>query len=356
MTAFNIQQTEILTALGKALPGIESGNSLIEGADTFVFDGKGTVRSYNDTISVSVTSVALMGLVGAVKAQDLFKVLKRVSESDIQFEIEDDKWKIKSGRGRSKLTRFADNLSQFLECVDTDRTEWVPLPSDFLDALRLCYISGNKAQKRGCYVENNILFSTDNQVLNRYVFAPEIPVGDLYLDDPAVHEIIKLGAFTSVNIGQGWIHFKTEDDVILSAKLKDRTDYPVEGIRSYYQNVDEAVPAIKTTLPAGIQFSADRVSIFSEEVEKATVAEITLSAEGIHLQSYRVSGGQEEDLPWTTPVDLPTPLSALVDPGFLIEAATKAPNLSVFEIGDSPILVFSSDKFTQIGSTRAKAA
>lgn len=351
-----IKQEELLAILTRALPGIEKGNSLIEGADTFVFDGTlGTVRTYNDNISISVTATALMGLSGALKATDFWKAVKKFTAPEIEIEIAEDAWRLKCGRAKSTLTRFQDSISEFLKCIDTDVTEWKPLPEDFADALRLCSISGNKAAKRGCFVEDGVLYSTDGKVLNRYVFDPEGPgVGDLYLDDPAVLELLKLGKFTEISIGSGWAHFRSETEIVFSAKLKDRTDYPLDGIRNYFATADGETPILSTVLPKTLVGAADRVGVFEQEKDGAAAIEFTLSSEGIFLSSKRVSGGTEEDVPWDSPVTLASPVSALVDPSFLIAAALKAPNISVVAVGKSPLLIFSSDKFTQIGSSRSR--
>lgn len=350
-----IKQADLLAAITKALPGIERGNSLIEGADTFVFDGEtGTVRTYNDSVSVSVTSVALMGLYGAVKATDFWKAVKKFTAPEIEIECGDDAWRLKCGRAKSTITRFQDSISEFLKCVDTDVTEWVKLPEDFLDAFRLCSIAGNKATKRGIYGQDGTIYSTDGKILNRYVFG-DAGIPDFYLDDPAIAELLKLGKFTDVNVGSGWMHFRGESDIVFSAKLKDRTDYPVEGIAQYFSLYDEGTPVLRAVLPAGLAGVADRVGVFEEERDGAASIEFTISAESILLSSKRVSGGTEEDISWEKPVELDKPVSALVDPGFLIEASTKAPNIAIIDEGESPLLIFSSDKFTQIGSTRSKA-
>lgn len=353
-----IKQSDLLTVLTKALPGIEKGNSLIEGADTFVFNGEtGSVRTFNDNISVCVTSTALMGLSGALKATDFWRAVKKFTASEIEIETSEDAWKLKCGRAKSTLTRFQDSISEFLKDIDSDVSEWAPLPADFLDALRLCFIAGNKVAKRGLYLEDGVLFSTDGKILNRYVFdrledGPSI--GDLYLDDPAIKELLKLGNLNEINIGTGWVHFRSESDIVFSAKLKDRTDYPLGGISQYFALADDEIPTLKAVLSSGLAKAADRVGVFETEREGVSAIEFTLSSEAILLSSKRVSGGTEEDVPWDTPVKLDTPISALVDPFFLIEASAKAPNISVVSVGESPILIFSSDKFTQIGSTRSR--
>ena len=49
----SIEKAKLLSAMSKALPGVEKGNSIIEGADTFVLSNN-AIHSYNDNISVSV--------------------------------------------------------------------------------------------------------------------------------------------------------------------------------------------------------------------------------------------------------------------------------------------------------------
>lgn len=347
-----IKQTALLSAFKKVLPATTKGKALIEGADTFVFDGKGTIRACNDTIAISFLSLALHGLEGAVNAEALFQTISRFTADEVEFKVLPEKWELKAGRSKPKITRFEDRLTPFLEAIDADVSTWKPLPPDFSEALRLCLISGNKVQRRGFYIVGNVLYSTDGQILNRYSFSEDID--DLYLDDPAVVEFLKLGKFTEINLGLGWVHFRGEHDLTFSAKLKDRTDYPIDGIAQYFDVCDNTEATFSAVLPEGLADAADRVRIFGTEDEGVDVIDLTITAESILLESQLVSGSNEEEVPWVTPIDIKAPIEARVDPAFLIHAQTKAPNLSVVQPGETPLLIFSSNKFTQIASTRAR--
>ena len=353
MSKITVNRPALLAALNKALPGIDKGTTMIEGADTFVFDD-GVVRTYNDNISISVTATDLQGLVGAVKASDFHKTISKLNGTEIEVEITPDNWKLKAGRSRPTITRFQDNITQFLEMIDADVSEWVPLPGEFGAALSLCFIPGNKVQKRGCFIEGGAMYSTDGVVLNRYVFEEQIP--NIYLDDPAVAELLKLGKFTEINVGTGWVHFRAENDVVFSAKLKDRTDYPLEGARSYFDTVDNSTPSYTAQIPKGTDFATDRVAVFGVEQEGSQAIEFSMSSVGITLSSKRISGGNEEDIPWDTEdVNVSGTFTALINPAFLIAAVHKASRLSVIELEFASILVFGSNAFRQIVSVRASA-
>ena len=70
-----IKRTDLLDHLRMVMPGVETGKSILEGADTFVFTHDG-IFSYNDSISVSIPIDT--GINGAVKSKEFFNLLSTI--------------------------------------------------------------------------------------------------------------------------------------------------------------------------------------------------------------------------------------------------------------------------------------
>ena len=51
-----VQKKALMESLKMAMPGIETGNSTLSGADAFIFHS-GRIYSYNDLISVAIASI-----------------------------------------------------------------------------------------------------------------------------------------------------------------------------------------------------------------------------------------------------------------------------------------------------------
>ena len=95
------------SVLTVAMPGIETGNSTLSGADAFIFHS-GRIYSYNDLISVAVP-IEQAGLVeesieGAVHADEFFKVISKFPSDEIEFEVAEKKWVLKNGKAKAELT------------------------------------------------------------------------------------------------------------------------------------------------------------------------------------------------------------------------------------------------------------
>ena len=90
-----MKRIELLDALRKVMPGIGEKNILLEGADSFMFDG-GWLKTYNDSISVSYPFNS--GIKCLVKAQELFKLLNLLETDEVKILIlSDGKFQLSSG-------------------------------------------------------------------------------------------------------------------------------------------------------------------------------------------------------------------------------------------------------------------
>ena len=129
-----MKRIELLDALRKVMPGIGEKNILLEGADSFMFDG-GWLKTYNDSISVSYPFNS--GIKCLVKAQELFKLLNLLETDEVKILIlSDGKFQLSSGNTTLEMIVLSSEVfSSMVDNLALDSVSWIKLPEDFSKAL-----------------------------------------------------------------------------------------------------------------------------------------------------------------------------------------------------------------------------
>ena len=220
-----ISRKVLLDSLKKAMPGIESGNAVLQGADAFIFH-EGKIFTYNDSIAVSIP-LEIDGLVdegveGAVHADEFYKTLSKFSADELNFSVsENGAWLIKCGKAKIEMTLMNFDFSERLKGVtpDEDEKSWVELPSDFIEGIGTCKMINNKTAMSGIYFSGKEIMSTDGFQINRYVI--EKTKSDLptfWISDNSSSELLKFNNIKEIQLKDNWVHFKSEDGSIFSIK------------------------------------------------------------------------------------------------------------------------------------------
>ena len=174
-----INRKVLLDALKLAMPGIDAGNAVLQGADAFVFY-KGSLFTYNDSIAV-VVPIESTGLVsddveGAVHAKQFYNVINKFTSDEISFEVtEKGSWILRCGKAKAEINLLDFDYRKRLEGVSPRNDAWIDVPEDFLEALLSCRMSGNKTPMSGLYVNGRNVLSTDGMQINMYELSTEVP-------------------------------------------------------------------------------------------------------------------------------------------------------------------------------------
>jgi hypothetical protein len=342
-----IKKTEALSAVKKVMPGVENGSTIIEGADAIVFTGE-SIHSYNDTISVSVPFDS--GEVkGVFKGMDLFRLLQKLPEEDIQFEPAKSGMAMKSGNAEVTINSVESDLQEYLEGLGISKLKWKSVPEDFWEGIRLCKISCSTSSTRGIFITNKLMMSTDGIRLNYYDLNESFDT--CWVDDPAWTELLRLpGEITEYSVTESWIHFRNEEGVVFSAKRKEDEYYPTKKMLALRETVKVEENDIQCALPKDLDKVIDRVAVFSEDVNNFSAISITVSSKEMVLESHRVSGKIRERVPFSKQLKIESPFSFKADADFLIEAVHKVPDF-YYKEGETPAVLFQSEQFTQIMAT-----
>lgn len=250
-----VNREEFLHQLESVQPGLSS-REIIEQSSCFVFqDGK--VVTYNDEIACS--HECAVGLTGAVKAEPLLAVLRKLSEDELDISQTKNEIQIE-GKHRKAGIRFEQDIHLPVGKVESPG-KWQSLPEDWNEAVNLvqhCASSDQQQFAMTCiHVHPDFLEASDNFQVTRFKLATGIKKATLIRASSLKH-VPNLG-MTKFSETETWMHFKNPAGLVLSCRRYAETDgYPDMG------------PILKMkghpiTIPKGLGDAADRASVFSSE-------------------------------------------------------------------------------------------
>jgi hypothetical protein len=355
----DVKRSELLKALKQCLPGIESGNAVLEGADLFVFQS-GFVHSYNDLISVSVP-VKSEGLLddeiqGAVRAEEFYGIINKFSGEMISFDPLDDKWVLKSGKARAELTLMTGDFSKRFETIAPEKKKWKALPIEFTQGLGISRMTNNRNAISGIYITNQDIMSSDGYQINRYSYeGPDID--PFWISDASAGELLKVGALESIQIKTTWVHFRTSDGVVFSLKTLQAEKWPYEKLVSVLDAHAKSKKDIAATFPKDLFDAIDRAASFYLDISDSKVVRLVISPKNIKVSAERAAGKFQEIVDWKeehSEFDF-EPFELYVDTGMMLFAARRSMAFYIHEGGGkAPRLIFTTDHSIHLMSTLSK--
>lgn len=295
----------LLDSLRLAMPGIDTGNVVLQGSDSFVFhDGK--LFTYNDLVAVLVPMDSI-GLVdddieGAVHAKELYNVVSKFTSEEITLSVKDESsWEIKCGRAKATLTLLDFDFKTRLDGVTPDDNLWVDIDDDFMEGLAICKMGNNKSNFAGIYVNGNDILSTDGYQINLFTTKNQLP--KFWISDSSVNELLKIKGFKKVQTTRNWVHFKTEEGVVFSLKRLNDVNYPYSKVRNLVTNANPTDDDFHATFPSALFKSIDIADSFAISMGDQSVVRLVMSNEGIEVSSERNSGSYVETIPWDKPLE-----------------------------------------------------
>lgn len=293
-----IDRKEFLKALKEAMPGIDSGNVVLEGADTFIFNN-GFIHSFNDNISVSIPfeiknkNNELVN--GNLKGKDLYDLLNRYHGDKIKLIPKNDIWIFQSENARAELTLLNNNISEQIANLIDKKMKWQTLPSNFIEAISICQFSKNKSVLAGIFINDNIVNSTDEIRINWYEMKESIN-GTFWLSDNAIKELIKLTNPKEYCISDSWVHFRTENKTIFSCKRLTDDKYPIDKMRDLVESHKKEKNDLSNKLPEALMDAVNRAAALSQNIDNFDTIRLTFNKDFIEVFSQRTSGKYTENV------------------------------------------------------------
>ena len=311
-----IKRKELLAVLQKCMPGVETGNALLEGADTFIFNG-GRVYTYNDHISVAVPFQpevpaelvdAEPELSGAVKAKEFFALINKLSGDVIKFAQGDGVWVIKAAGAKAELTLLGEGVMDRIKDLATS-AEWLPLPDNFLEGLSQCRFNANRSALSGIVVRAGVMVSTDEMRINYFKLAA--PIGPFWIAQPAANELGGIRGLKDYALTDAWAHFRAEDGLVFSCKRLAHDKFPFEKIEALVSAHEKAAGDMTSTLPKDLVPAVERAAALAMDIDSHDTVRLTFTPEYIEVYSQRSTGKYSEKVAWETPPEGTAPPTAL---------------------------------------------
>jgi DNA polymerase III sliding clamp (beta) subunit (PCNA family) len=259
-----INKTELMNALEVVKPGL-STKEIIDQTTSFAFKGN-RVYTYNDEISIT-TKTPDLGFDGAIKASELFDFLKKVKNDEIEVNFDDETNEVVLKAGRAKVGfTLANEIVLPLEEELSEKDEWKKLPKRFLSAIRFtipCASNDMSNPKITCVHLKSTGFAeaTDNFRIAQFDMKRKMPVKDTIIPASSLKEVLKLSP-TFVSQGNGWLHFKNENDVLISCRVFDEKFVEVQPV------IDHTEEGILFDFPETLPEILEKAEIFTKSQSK----------------------------------------------------------------------------------------
>ena len=355
----NVKRTELLKALKQCLPGIESGKSSLEGADLFIFS-KGFVHSYNDIISVAVPiksdDLLEQEIEGAVRAEEFYGIINKLSGDLIEFTVENDKWVLKSGKAKAQLTLMSGDFTKRFETIAPDKKKWLEIPSEFTQGLGICRMPNNKKSISGIYITQNDMSSSDGLQINRFEYKGA-DFENFWISDASANELLKVGILTHIQLKGTWAHFKTNDNTTFSVKTLQAEDWPYEKINDVLEAHKKKKTSVSMVFPKELFDAIDRASSFCFDISNSRAVKLTITPKNILVSAERIAGKFEEKVMWDKDCPQFDAFDLYVDIEMMLFIARRSLSFYIHETEQSaPRMVFTTDNSTHLMATLSVAA
>ncbi|HDY89495.1 MAG TPA: hypothetical protein ENH82_15455 [bacterium] len=283
-----MNKTKLQQALEIVKPGLAS-KEMIEQSTSFAFiDGR--VVTYNDEISLS-HPVEGLEIEGAIQAEELYKLLSKIKqeEDEIEISIEKNEVILQVGRMKAGLSLQQEIKLPLEEIGELSR--WKTLPEDFIRfvglAMQVCSRDMSRPVLTCVHVnKNGQIEGSDGFRIIRCELEKEMPVKTFLIPANSAAELVRLQP-TKVAEGSGWMHFKTDEETILSCRTF-QDDFPDCEPFLKVEGVEIIFPKTIKEIVGRAEVFAKRDHFLDETIE------ITIGKKRITVKSRSDSGWFEE--------------------------------------------------------------
>lgn len=307
-----IRREDLLRQLEAVTAGLTAGKETVEQSSCFVFR-QGLVYTYNDEVACRGPCLLGDGFEGAVPAGKLLDLLRKLTEQELGAAAVESGLELSGRRKRAVFRREADVAPHF-ESVRLPK-RWTPLPQEFGDAVSLVRPCAGTALARPetsfVHLHPDFLEATDDYQLCRWRLKTGVRAPALVRQSSLAH-VMGL-AMTELGETEGWVHFRNQDQVVLSCRCY-ADEYP--DLAGFLEV--EGEPA---ELPEGLAAACEKAALFAaENPEDRGAVLVRLKPGKVRVTGVGVSGSYTElrDIEYQG-----RPLEFLISPDVMAGLAAK---------------------------------
>jgi hypothetical protein len=261
-----ITTAQLKEALSIVKPAL-ANKEILEQTTSFAFLN-GRVITYNDEISISHPFEC--DFEGAVKAEELYGLLTKITKDDVSLSVEETELIVSSGRMKAGL-KMHTQINLPLRAIPK-KMEPIPDPEKFYNlvelAMRTCS-SDMSTPKLTCVSikKTGEITGADNYRLVQCKGKP-LPTDDFLLPAVSAVEVLKLSP-THMFLEKGWVHFKNKEETVISCRhLEDNYvgDAMIRGVLNINSVMSIHFPDKMEEMLSRVAVLAKRESILDESI------------------------------------------------------------------------------------------
>jgi DNA polymerase III sliding clamp (beta) subunit (PCNA family) len=298
-----ISRQELTEALSIVKPGIAS-KDIIEQSTSFAFL-EGRVVTYNDEISIS-HPIAGIDFEGAVKAEELYGLLSKLSKDEVTLTIEDDhELKVTCGRVKAGLKMESKIQIPIKDIPETFKK--IKDPQGFIKGLSMTRQACSNDMSEAKLVSvslypDGMMIGSDGYRLIKFQ-GQKLPIKDnLLIPSTSCAELVKIKPI-KIALDKGWIFAENKAGTVFAARYLDDTYIPLESINNIMKTKTKEV----INFPDEIADILSRVSQFAKRkyiLDEAVSIEISKGKIVLKAQSEDTGSWVEEKAKIDTNADL----------------------------------------------------
>lgn len=214
-----IKKEQLIKALEAVKPGLHS-KDIVEQATSFAFMD-GMVVTFNDMIAVRYPID--LDIEGAVRANELYALLSKIKEKEIDLEVTENELRISGEKFKGGIKLEAE-IRLPLEELGEYEDDWEEIPEGFLSAIKLaapCAATDMSKPVLTCvHIEGQYVEASDDFRIIRVDMgddAEDVFEESMELPASAVRSLVRYPV-EEFCLSPGWVHFKTEKGSIFSCR------------------------------------------------------------------------------------------------------------------------------------------
>jgi hypothetical protein len=279
-----INRLAFLQQLESVVPGL-APREIVEQSSCFVFKDGETITFNDEVLCRRKTDLKIEG---AVQAEPLLKVLRKLAEEDLEINIGEGVLELKGKKREAGINMDAEILLPISKIEKPNK--WSPLHEDFADAINITSQCAGRDESEflaTCvHIHPKFIEACDNYKMTRY----KIKTGfkdRVLVRSSAVRSIVSLG-MTKFSESESWLHFSNPAGLTLSLRrFTDTDEYP--DLTPWL-----GVKGSLTVLPKGLGDALSRAEIFSAEKAENNQVTIELRPGKLRVTGEGSSGWYKE--------------------------------------------------------------
>ncbi len=212
-----INRQSLLQTLKAIKPGLAT-KEMLEQSTSFVFQN-GRAYTYNDEVAIS--HPVNKGLSGAVLAKELYGLLDKYKDEELDITLTDTEMQIKGKRSSAGIALQAEISLPLDELGKIGK--WKPLPKTFGEAINFCRFSASKDMidpTLTCLnISGKFVESCNRFQITRYDMGTELDSKESLLLPASAASILAGYDPKEYTLTKGWAHFQNADKTVFSCRV-----------------------------------------------------------------------------------------------------------------------------------------